>query len=440
MSRSATELIKLVHSKAISSEEIVKEAVLTAKKIEPSIHSLIHFDPKQPVSKGPLGGIPIVISDALSLQNTPLTWGSLLFKDHISKQSGEEVQRLIDDGATILGKGNISEFGLSFETANALMPPTKNPLNTLMSPGGGASGVAAAIAAGIVPWGVGTDVSGALRLGASCMGLLGMIATRGRVPIVRRHLLPYTEQMFYRKGPLARTPQDLALLLNHLAGTSPNDPCSSKELPPDYTQCLQKKPPKFKIAASLDLGFIPVHPEVKEVFEKTLAKLANLGHTIEEAPIRLSPDLLAHFKDIFATDRYLLIGKLLGDSEESEKKLLEQTLHWMRIGGQVSGVRYALALTFLGKLQEAFEKLFTSYDLLVTPAISTCVWPLGEHPETGLDPDLGLWAFLLPFNMSGHPSLVFPGGKDSRQMPVGMQFCAGRFQEEQLLQAVKEML
>lgn len=412
--------------------DVVQQSL--AKQQELSLLNALIYVHKNPVvQEGPLQGLPIVISDAINWAGAPTTYGSLLLKDHMSHEDALETARLKKAGLTLIGKGNMSEFGLDFETTNQLIGPTLNPLDRSLSCGGGASGVAAAVAAGIVPWGVGTDISGGMRVGASLMGLLSLLPTRGRVPIVRRHLLPYSERMFFRKGPIAKDIYNLALLFNYLAAYEPRDPLSPNRPIPDYTQCLNEKPGRLTIGYSADLSFLTVHPEVQQAFEMAIQRFEKAGHTLKKVPLKLSPDLFLHFKEIFGVDRFLLISQMLDAQGEKQKLLSPRTCEWLTLGKEVSGVRYALALTFQGWLEETINTLFQDYDLLLTPALPLPPWPAGHTPQTD-DPLVGLWAFLFPFNMSGHPTLVFP-----TDALIGMQLVAPPFQEERLLQTYKFM-
>lgn len=419
--KTATELLKT------NPKDFIRQAIARAKKTEPLYHTLLHFNEAKILEEaktidGPFKGLPIVISEALPQKGTPATYGSHLLKDNISAIDAPEILRLKALGLVPFGKGNVSEFGLSFETENGLAPPTKNPLNPVMTPGGGASGPAAAVASGIAPFALGTDVSGALRVGASLTGTFGLLPSRGQMPIVRPHLLPYTERMFYRKGPIARTLEDLKLLWDALASEK-------------YT-----KTGPYHIASSLDFGAFAVSPEVAEVFRATENALQKAGHKVTRAQLKLPRDLLSHFKAIFSTDRYLLISQVMGENLDLMQKMRPETLRFLDIGSKTPAVRYALALTFQGWVEETFEQLFSTYDLLLTPALPVPAWPLGEVPTKvngiPLDPELGIWEFLLPFNMSGHPALVFPCGLDPRGMPIGMQLAAPRFHEALLFNAL----
>lgn len=413
---------------------LMETFIAHARISEPKFHTLLYYDEesvKKQVkeAKGPLQGLPVVISDVIQWRGTPSTFGSILLKNHLVEEDAPEVKRLKEAGLTLFGKGNVGEFGLGFETDSPLMTPSLNPINPFYTLGSSGGGVAAAVASGLVPWAIGTDVSGALRAAASCTGLFALLPSRGRIPLVRRHLLPYTEQMFYRKGPIAKNLYDLALLFNYLV-----------EKGPDYTKCLSKKGGSLKIAASPDLGFLPLDKQVKEKFEQTIQRFKSLGHNVELVALPFSNDLIEHFKELFATDRALLIAQLLDDHGENQKSLTPTTLKWIQLGHSISGLRYSLALIFQGWLQETLNNLFNKYDLLLTPALPTPPWKRGQPPAAiegqPLDPYAGLWAFLFPFNMLGHPALVFPSGFSDSGLPIGMQLVAPHFYEERLLQVV----
>ena len=385
----------------------------------------------------PLLGIPISVPDALNMLNRPTTFGSLLLQDHIAVDDAIEIEQLKNAGSIILGKTNMAEFGLHYETANRLRGPCRNPLNTQFSSGGGSGGSAASVASGQATIALATDSNGSLRLTSSFCGLPGLMPTRGRIPFVRKHILPFTEQMFYRKGIIARDVEDIAMMLSVLSRPDDRDPICCCFEPGDYIAATKKKPEHLKIAWSPNLDILSVDPEVAQVTAQAVKKLEELGHSVEEVKLGLKGDYFHHFRNLIATDRYILIMKLLEKHPGGSELLAEYTPQWLMIGDKITGVQYSLGQAFSGWLKMVFDDLFERYDLLVTPTVPVPPFPIGKAPKSTDDPLVGLWGFLLPFNMSGHPAMSLPCGKSKDGLPIGFQLVGKYLEEETLLSLAK---
>jgi aspartyl-tRNA(Asn)/glutamyl-tRNA(Gln) amidotransferase subunit A len=388
-------------------------------------------------SLGELGGIPVIVPDALYMQNTPTTFGSRIFESQIDSEDSIEIALLKKAGAVILGKATLSEFGLSYETANLKGEMCRNPWNTAYSPGGGGGGTAAAVAAGLSPFALGADFNGSLRMTAGFCGLPGLIPTRGRVPTVRKHLLSFTERMFYRKGIISRNIRDMAILLNVLAKSDSRDPQCCCDIHHNYEECLQDNPSKLKIAYSPDLGFIPVSQAVKKEFESGLDLIRSLGHHVEQVSSPINRDVLTHFMNLFTTDRYLSVMKFIDDHPESYNLLMDNTKEWLQIGHSVTGPQYSLGISYMGELIESLGKFLQAYDLFIAPTVPTPPFLVGCPPQAvdgqSLHPRLGLWSFLVPFNMSGHPCMTLPCGYSPEGLPISMQIIGREFSEGLIL-------
>lgn len=385
----------------------------------------------------PLWGIPTAVPDVVDMKGTPTTLGSILYKEHIFDEDSVEVARLKSDGAVILGKTNVAEFGLCYDTINKLLPPCVNPWNGRYSAGGGAGGNAVAVAAGLIPIALGTDFHGALRMSCSFCGVFGIAPTRGRIPIIRPHLLSFTDKKFYRKGVCSRNVRDMAQMLGVLARRDANNRtcCGSPE--ENYEARLLEPLGKLKIAWSPDLGFLPVEKRVLNAVEKGANQLEKLGHAIERANLGIDQDVTHHFLHLFSADRYLLVMRSIQDHPQNYGLLSDPIKEWLRMGDKVTGVQYSLAISYMQALEQKLDTLLEEFDMILTPAVPAAPFPLMEPPATlegkPVPPYVGLWNFLLPFNMSGHPALVVPCGLDDRGMPIGMQIVGRKFSEALML-------
>ena len=447
----AFELRRLIAERSISCTYLTEQFLQRIQKLNPELHAYLFIDTqgaldyaqrvdmelaegKEPHS---LTGVPSIIPDVLHMIGTYTTFGSKVFEEFKDADDSIEVDLLKKSGSVILGKGNIAEFGLSYDTINYKGEMSKNPWNLAFSPGGGGGGTATAVAAGLAALAIATDFNGSLRVSASYCGLHGLMPTRGRVPIVRKHLLPFTERMFYRKGVIARNTRDMAMLLNVLAKPDERDPNSCCEQHSDYEKCLEHHPQKLRIAYTPDFDFIPVDPEVRLAMESGIEQLKALGHHVEEARVPIDRDVLAHFLHLFTADRYLMVMKYIDEHPEVYPLLGNKTKEWLKLGHEVSGVQYSLGISYMGELTEALDDFLQTYDMILTPTSPVPSFPLGSPPSqvNGKDihPYLGLWGFLIPCNITGHPTLVVPCDQSKQNVPIGMQLIGRQFSEGHLL-------
>ena len=450
----AHELRSLLAEKTISCLDLTKLFLNRIEKLNPKFHAFLYIDKKgaleaaERVDRNPserkfLSGIPSIIPDVLHMVNTYTTFGSKVFEEHKDLDDSIEVSLLKNAGSIILGKGNVAEFGLSYDTINYKGEISKNPWNLNFSPGGGGAGTATAVATGFAPLAIATDFNGSLRISASFCGLHGLMPTRGRVPIVRKHLLPFTERMFYRKGILSRNTRDLTMLLNVLAHPDERDPHCCSDVHRDYEECLNDNPQRLKIAYSPNLDFIPVDPCVQKEVESGVDQLRTIGHHVEEVKVPIGQDVLAHFMHLFTTDRYLMVMKYIDQHPEVFQLLHDETKDWLKFGHEVTGVQYSLGISYMGELTEALDSFFQTYDFILTPAAPIPSFPLG-HPPSHINgqpthPYVGLWGFLIPCNLTGHPAICIPCGKSPDGIPIGMQLI-GRHYSEGLMLSVSNQL
>lgn len=447
----AYELKKMLVEKKISCLELTDFFLKRIEEKDPDLNTFLYIDTEGArghakevdalIQKGetdkPLLGLPCVIPDSLNMKGAPTTYGSRIFKDKVQDEDAPEICHIKEFGAVILGKTNIAEFGLSNETINRLRDPCRNPIHVEYSPGGSAGGTAASVAAGLAPIALGTDFHGGVRLSSSFCGVPGMMPTRGLIPNVRRHLLPFAERMFYRKGITARNVADIAHMLQVLVEYDSRDPTCRAQSHQNYDECVSVPPETLKIAFSPKLDFLPVEKEVLDGVTRGAKQLEELGHTVEEVEIGLEPDVLSHFQNLFAADRYVLIMNLLHEHPERFDLLADETKEWLRFGNDVTGAQYSMAVTYMANLGDRLNDFFKKYDVLITPTSSVAPFKIGQVPTEvngmPIRPFVGHWGFLVPFNMSGHPAMVLPCGTSAQGLPIGMQLIGPQFSEGMLL-------
>lgn len=340
----------------------------------------------------PFLGIPICIPDVLNFPPFPTTYGSKLFFDYFPPEPAPELKRMHALGLVVLGKTNLSEFGLNPETQNLLLPPTRNPLDPSLSSGGPNGGSAAAVAAGICPMAFATDFSGSIRLSASFCQLTGFIPSRGIFPLRKDRYVPLTERKFMRKGFIAHTVQDIEMLFLPLAN-----------------KVQEESKVSLRVAYSPNFGFVKVDPTVQATMLAFVEELASAGHVVELVTPKLDPSMLVQFQNIVAVDRLLIVRDALEKNPEREEFLTEKTKRWLKYAEGVSGLSYSYAETYLDWIKDKLDELLAPYDILLTPVSPVPPFPIGLLPDIISKSLVDAWVFTMPFNMSGHPVVSISG-------------------------------
>ena len=225
----ATALAALVRDGEVSPVEVVRAHLRRIEDVNGRLNAIVTLDDRAEDRAreaeaaaaagalwGPLHGVPITVKDCVDTAGLRTTRGSRLFSDHVPAADATVVQRLTDAGAIVIGKTNMPEFALWWETDNVVFGRTENPWLQGRTPGGSSGGEAAAIASGMSPLGIGSDVGGSIREPANYCGIVGLKATHGRVPLTAHW--PDVLLRFMHVGPMARTVRDVALALSVIAG------------------------------------------------------------------------------------------------------------------------------------------------------------------------------------------------------------------------------
>ena len=399
---------------------------------------------------GPLHGVPVAIKDLFDeLEGVRNTYGSRVFAEYVPETTQPYIARLQDAGAILLGKTNTPEFGHKGVTDNLLFGATSTPYAPGFNAGGSSGGSAAAVADGLCALAQGSDAGGSIRIPASCCGVVGYKASHGRVPGVYR---PdgFLSTPFIHAGPLTRTVTDAALMLSVMAGPHPRDPFCLPDDGLDPLAAVERPVDGLRIAYSADLGSFPVDPAVRAVVDDAVTAFADAGCTVDPVAIDLGAgqsQLCAMWMDEMAVlygavaENLAAVGvDLRGEHRAS---LTPQFAALLDRGAALD----ALAAKSLDVLRttvlDAVQDVFDTYDLIVTPTLSTPPFPNADDGNTigpsvvdgvAVDPLLG-WCLTYPFNYTGHPAVSLPAGTTSDGLPVGLQLVARRFDDATLLAA-----
>ena len=380
---------------------------------------------------GPLAGLPLLVKDTQETAGLRTTWGSPLFADHVPAEDLGTVARLRAAGAIVFGKTNTPEWAAGGNTRNPVHGATGNPFDPTKSAAGSSGGSAVALACGMAPLATGSDTGGSLRNPASFAGIVGMRPSSGLVPSERR---AFGWSNLSTDGPMARSVDDLALMLSVLASDDGRDPLA-------YTlpgEAVRGQPDRFfpvppvdlaslRLAATEDFGFAPTERHVRRVFRHRTEAIGRLFRSCEDA----TPDC----RDADDTFAVLRAAAFLGRHGENVR--LRPHMIGPNVRANVEeGLGYDLgdyvrAATNQTRLYRAFGEFFTRYDVLVSPAITVSPRPWSELYPAEIDgvPARSYFHWLAlayAVTLAGYPALSLPLGLDEAGLPFGLQIVGPR--------------
>jgi amidase len=390
-----------------------------------------------PAERGSLAGLPVAIKDLTDVAGVRSTQGSPIFADYVPQNSDILVEHLEANGAIVYAKSNTPEFGAGANTFNEVFGATLNPWNRSRSAAGSSGGSAVALATGLAWAAHGSDLGGSLRNPASFCGIVGLRPSPGRVAQTRTSRI---DGLLSVEGPMARNVEDVALLLDAMAGEHPADPTS---LPSDGTSFLSGARSEWRprrVAVSRDLGITPVDSEVASIVMAAARRLEEAGVIVEEA----HPDLKeAH--ECFQTLRALSFAVSLGPVYETHRSLLKPEIIW--------NIEKGLALTAADIARAEHQRasmfhrglaFFDTYDLLLCPATVVAPYPVERRyvEECGgqrFSNYVEWLAIAYGVTLLACPAISIPAGFTSESLPVGLQIVAPPRAEARLLAGARLM-
>lgn len=440
----ALELRGLIARRKVSPVEVVECAIRRLHEVEPVLNNFVTLtedvalkaarDAEARVMRGEafglLHGLPISVKDLITMGGVACTFGSRSAAHNIAAADAPSVARIKAEGACILGKTTTSEFGCKPVGDSPLTGITRNPWNTDKTPGGSSAGAAASIAAGVTPFGLGTDGGGSVRIPAFFTGLFGIKANFGRVPVYPTSATPTLAHV----GPLARTVRDAALLLTAMAGYEPRDPFSVAGPVPDFLAACDDPVAGKRVAWSPTLGYAKPQAEVVALCEATVKVLEEQGCAIElvEDAIGANPS------DLWMAEFYAGVGTRLKGVLESEPEALDPAVVEVLSGALDQTLEQYYAKVFERyDFRERMRALFDDYDLLVSPTLPVPAFDVGLNVPPGFpDANIISWvAYTYPFNLTGYPAASVPAGFTTDGLPVGLQMVAGPLREADIFAA-----
>lgn len=380
---------------------------------------------------GPVDGVPVAIKDIFLSAGWPTLRGSLLIDaDQPWEDDSPTVSALRRNGAVFIGKTTTPELGWKGVTDSPLYGITRNPWNTDVTPGGSSGGSAVSVAMGMGPLALGTDGGGSIRIPASFTGISGIKPTYGRVP--HWPVSPYGT--LAHAGPMARTVEDLALMLQVIVEADVRDWLA---LPPEpdvrYLEAIGAFRSPLKVAYSPALGFATVHPEVAAAVAQAVAVFEEMGAIVEEVDPGIDDpvDIFSVLWNAGAAHSARLF------SDEQRSKMDPGLQEIIEDGRSYSAVDYVDANTRRGQFAVAMNQFQQHYDLLLTPAMPIPAFEAGrEVPEGWHAKRWPSWScFSYPFNITQQPAASVPCGFTQSGLPIGLQIVGRKYEDALVLAA-----
>ncbi len=462
--KSLTELSKLIKTKQVKPSEVLESFIERKKEFEPKIQSYVSDLYEEALQEAKskdeelaklqeipdLFGIPIAIKDNISTKGVKTTCSSKMLENYIPPFDATVIEKLKEQGYILTGKTNLDEFAMGSSTENSAFFTTKNPWDISRVPGGSSGGSAAAVAAGIVPASLGSDTGGSIRQPAAFCGVVGLKPTYGRVS--RYGLVAFASSLD-QIGPITRTVEDAAVLMNVISGKDEKDSTSVDKPVPDFTKALDKDVKGLKIGLPEEFFSKDLNPKIKELvlnaaqqLEKEGAELVSVSlptakYAIEAyyiiAPSEASSNL-ARFDGV----RYGYRTKDYKDLDEMYAKTREEgfgaevkrriMLGTYSLSSGYYDAYYLKAQKVRTLIYREFMDVFKNVDVLLTPTTPDVAFKIGEKSNDPIQMYLSD-IFTVSVNMATLPAISLPCGFIDG-LPVGMQFIGKPFDEETLLQ------
>jgi aspartyl-tRNA(Asn)/glutamyl-tRNA(Gln) amidotransferase subunit A len=432
----------LIGKREISTVELVESRLDRIDRFDGRLHSFIRVlrEPALAAARtaeaeiiagnyrGPLHGIPIGLKDIYETEGVPTTGHSKILIDHVPQQDATSVRRLAEAGAIMLGKLATHEFALGGPSFDLPWPPARNPWDTNRFTGGSSSGTGAAVAAGLVLGGTGSDTGGSIRGPAALCGLAGLKPSYGRIS--RAGILPLAFSLDHA-GPMAWTAEDCAIMLQAMAGYDPADPASADRHVPDYRGALSQE------VKGLRIGLIrhfyeddnPADQATREAIAAAVKVFEELGCSVRE--LRLSPlaEWVACGVIIMLSEAYAIHQQTLCERFGDYGEMFRDR---MALAALISGGDYVQAVRRRRELTAEFATAIADLDLALTAAAP------GEAPAIDA---VGKFAtferpmLTMPFNVTGTPAMSVCCGYSTAGLPLAFQLAGKPFDEVTVLRA-----
>ena len=429
----AHELVRKIKARELSALEVMDAHLAQIGRVNPSVNAIVTLLPERARAgaaaidaaldrgedPGVLAGLPVAHKDLLLTRGIRTTFGSPIYRDFVPDQDSIVVERLRQAGAITIGKTNTPEFGAGSQTFNPVFGATRNPHDLGRTCGGSSGGAAAALASGMLPIADGTDLGGSLRNPASFCNVSGLRPSSGRVPS-----WPGTSAWFSLgvAGPMARTVQDLALMMRAIAGPDARAPLSLAESAEVFGRPLDRDFRGVRVAWSRNFGGLPMEPAVSRILEGQRGVFAALGCVVEDA----EPDL-RDADEIFRVLRAWYFELTYGALLKTHRAQMKDTVIWnIEEGARLTGPQIGAAEVKRTQLFHRVREFMEKYDFLVGPVTQVLPFDVGQPYVTEingvrLDTYFDWMRSCCLISATGLPAASVPCGFDPQGLPAGLQ-------------------
>ncbi len=400
---------------------------------------------------GILGGVPIAIKDNICTKGVKTTCASKMLENFTPIYNATVIEKLEAAGAIVIGKTNMDEFAMGSSTETSNIKKTKNPWDLNRVPGGSSGGSAASVSSDMAYAALGSDTGGSIRQPASYCSVVGLKPTYGLIS--RFGLIAFASSLD-QIGPFAKTVEDAALMLNVIAGHDEKDTTSANLEEVDYTKAMVNDVKGKVVGVPTDFVTDGINKDVKKAYDEAIDTMKNAGAEIKEINLEYAKYSLATYyiiataeassnlgrydgirygyrtKDFNDLDELYVNSRTEGFGEEVKRRIMLGT--YVLSSGYYDAY-YKRAQQVRTLIVENFKKAFETCDVIMIPTAPNTSFKFGAHNASPLEMYLED-IYTVPVNIAGLPGISVPGGFDSNGMPIGIQFIAKAFDENNLLQ------
>ncbi len=439
--QTASQLARQLAAKELSACEVMQAHLSQIEACNPKVNAIVTLLPERAMEQareaderlargeaiGPLHGLPIAHKDLVCTKGIRTTFGSPIYADFVPEQDDLIVQRLKQAGAITIGKTNTPEFGAGSQTFNEVFGATLNPYDTTKTCGGSSGGAAVALACGMLPIADGSDTGGSLRNPANFCNVVGFRPSPGRVPTWPKELGWFTVSV---QGPMARTVEDVALMLTAIAGPDSRSPLAIAEPATRFAEPLDRDFKGVRIAWSRDFGELPVAPEVTAVIDAQRSAFESIGCEIEDG----QPD----FRD--ADEAFKVLRAFAFESKfrpllAKHRDRIKEAIIWnVEAGQRQTGPQISDAEAKRTRLYHRVREFMETREFLILPVSQVPPFNVTQPYITEINGvEMGTYIDWMKscyfISVLGLPAISVPCGFTEAGLPVGVQI-VGRHQDD----------
>jgi aspartyl-tRNA(Asn)/glutamyl-tRNA(Gln) amidotransferase subunit A len=434
-----SELAQSLRRREVSPVEVTRACLERIERLNPALNAFITVRAESAIAearvaeaeigrgewRGALHGVPIALKDLIDTAGVRTTAGSALYKDRVPDQDAEVVRRLRQAGAVIVGKNNLHEFAYGASSLVSYFGDMHNPWDVGRIAGGSSGGSAAAVVAGMACATIGTDTAGSIREPAALCGCVGLKPTYGRAS--SRGVIPLSTSLDH-VGPLTRTVNDAAMVLQAIAGYDAADVTSWDVPVSDYVGTMREGAKQLRVGVVRDYFFDDLDPEVGAALEHALHGISTLVAAMKEVRLDVPTD-----RTLQAAEAYAYHAGKVGTSAQLYQA---ETVRRIRSGEKVSAAEYIERRRELEASRRSIGQVFANVDVLVTPttpATAPEIAGLKANPDELRPTELKLLRNTRPFNVWGLPAISIPCGFTQGGLPIGLQIAGPHWREDVVL-------